>query len=156
MFRNTIAVIAFTVGAAIAAGADDRPAPPKKSDRVPAFNLVLAQAVERDGKVTIRFSLQVAAPDGADPVGGPQQRPVIGARTKIVWHDFDVPADGKDVRAWSADGKPLSSAALSKKLPKASKAVLFYGHEDPDPFYFGLFRDDVVLFVAPDDKFFLP
>ena len=104
----------------------------------------------------VHFSLPVEVPDGADHVGGANRAPVIGARSKMGWFDLDLVADGKTVRALTSDGKAIEPAALPKRLAKASRVVLFKGSVDPDPYYFGLFREDVVLFVAPADKFQIP
>jgi hypothetical protein len=142
------------IGAVTGATADDKPAPPKKGSPGPVA--VLAQAAETDGKVVVRFSLPVEVPDGADPVGGPERRPVIGARTKMGWFDVHLTADGKAVRALTSDGKAIDPKVLPKRLAKVSRVVLFQGKADPDPFYQGLFREDTVLFVAPADKFQRP
>jgi hypothetical protein len=142
------------IGVVTGATADDKPAPPKKGSPRPV--VVLAQATETDGKVAVRFSLPVEVPDGADPVGGPERRPVIGARSKMGWFDVHLAADGKAVRALTADGKAIDPKDLPKRLAKASRVVLFQGKADPDPFYLGLFRGDVFLFVAPADKFQIP
>jgi hypothetical protein len=142
------------IGAVTGAIADDKPAPPNRGSPRPV--VVLAQATERDGKVVVRFSLPVEVPDGADFVGGPERKPVIGARTKMGWFDVHLAADGKAVRALTADGKAIDAKALLKRLAKASRVVLFQGQADPDQFYLGLFREDVVLFVAPADEFQIP
>ncbi len=65
-------------------------------------------------------------------------------------------ADAQAVWALTAAGKAIEPTALPKRLAKASRVVLFKGNADPDPYYSGLFRDDVVLFVAPADKFQIP
>ena len=154
MMRCGICAVAL-VGAVAWATADDKPAPPTKASRPPDVSVV-AQATEKGGKVVVRFSLPVEVPDGADPVGGPDRAPVIGARSKMGWFDVELVADGKAVRALTADGKAIEPTALPKRLAKASRVVLFKGTADPDPYYLGLFREDVILFVAPADKFQIP
>ncbi len=70
------------------ATADDKPTPPKKASRLPDVS-VLAQATETDGRVFVRFSVPVEVPDGADPAGGPERAPVIGAQRKMGWYDVE-------------------------------------------------------------------
>jgi hypothetical protein len=83
--------------------------------------------------------------NGADAVGGPERVPVIGARSKVGWFDVHLVADGKAVRALTADGKEINPKGLPKRLAKAFRAVLFKDAADPDPYYLGLFREDVTL-----------
>ena len=72
------------------------------------------------------------------------------------WFDVELVADGEAVRALTAGGKTVDPAALPKRPAEVSKAVPFKGAADPDPCYFGLFREDAVLLVAPADKFQIP
>ena len=116
---------------------------------------VLAQATEANGKVVVRFSIPVEVPDGAYPVG-PKGELVIGANSKMGWFDIHLVADGKKVRALTADGKAIEPKDLPKRLAKACRVVLFKGQAEPDPYYLGLFREGVVLIVAPADKFQIP
>jgi hypothetical protein len=138
MVRCGICAVALA-GAAAWAAADEKPPPPKKASRPPDVTVV-ARVAEKDGTVIVRFSLPVEVPDGADPVGGPERVPVIGARSKMGWFDVHLVADGKAVRALTADGKEINPKDLPKRLAKASRAVLFKGAADPDPYYLGLFR----------------
>ena len=131
-----------------------KPAPPKKGSTWPVV-AVLAQATEANGKVVVRFSIPVEVPDGAYPVG-PKGELVIGANSKMGWFDIHLVADGKKVRALTADGKAIEPKDLPKRLAKACRVVLFKGQAEPDPYYLGLFREGVVLIVAPADKFQIP
>ncbi|HEY1375408.1 MAG TPA: hypothetical protein VGF55_01360 [Gemmataceae bacterium] len=153
MLRAALGVLAV-IGVVGAATADDKPAPPRKGG-VPI--VAVARATEKDGAVVVHLSTPVEVPDGADPVAGPDRAPVIGARSKMGWFDRDVVADGRTVRAFTADGKAIDPKDLPKRLAKASRVVLFQGQTDPDPYYLGLYREDVVLLVAaPAHTFSVP
>ncbi len=153
MVRSRMCVLAL-IGTVALATAEEKPAPPKGGPPV----MALAQATEKDGKIVVRFWLAHERPAGADYVPGPEGKSirVIGARTKMGWADVDVVADGRTIRALTADGKAIDPKDLPKRLAKASRVVLFYGQADPQPYYLGLFRESVVLFVAPANKFAFP
>ena len=76
--------------------------------------------------------------------------PVSGA--VLVWAADKRPLTlGKEVKAYSQSGKPLSKEAVLKALSKQATVVCFERATDdlepPDPFYTAMFRDDTILLM---------
>ena len=63
-----------------------------------------------------------------------------------------VKLDGKLVRAFGADGKPLESGDVAKRLAKLAPVVVFYT-DPPDAYYLQILKQGTVVFVVPQDKF---
>ncbi len=102
-----------------------------------------ATAAEVDGKVVIRLSWP-----SLQTTGKGAQKDLV-----YVWEKRKEPQTlGKDVKAYSQAGKPLSKEAVLKALAKPVAVVCFVranadDPERPDPFYTAMFRDDAVLLV---------
>jgi hypothetical protein len=64
--------------------------------------------------------------------------------------------DGKVVRAFGVDGKPLDNTELKKRLPTWTPVVVVAADLDlPDPFYMKAFNERTVTFMVPK-KLLLP
>jgi hypothetical protein len=130
--------------------AEDKPFFPKGN---PPF-IALAQASEKGGTITIRISIPAELPDGTETIPDPTKKTtgVIVPKTKIGWADSEVKLDGKKVRALTTSNKAIDAKTLSKQLAKPSRIAVFYNDTDPDPYYLGLFRDDVIVIVIGPEK----
>jgi hypothetical protein len=94
-----------------------------------------------DGDVRIRLSFPSVRTSG-------KERAIV-----YVWEERKKPLTlGKEVKAYSQAGKPMSEEAVLKALAKQVSVVCFVrvnpdDPERPDPFYTAMFRDDTVLVV---------
>ena len=111
-----------------------------------------ATAAEVDGDVRIRLSYPSVRTTGK----GAQMRQAF------VWEERKKPLTlGKEVKAYSQAGKPLSKEAVLKALAKQVSVVCFVranpdDPEQPDPFYAAMFRDDTVLLVLEAKSLWFP
>jgi hypothetical protein len=70
--------------------------------------------------------------------------------------DLTVKVDGKDVRAFGANLKPLEIDALGKRLPGYTSVVVIQAEfELPDAFFLKVLHEQSVIFVLPK-KIFAP
>ncbi len=121
----------------------------KKGDElVPAVRPVIyrATAAEMNGEVVVRLSYPTARLNGKKDAHNVSQ-------WVHVWEERRPPFTfGKEVKAYSQAGKPMSKEAVLKALAKPAAVVCFVRAspdepERPDPFYTAVFRDDTVLLV---------
>ena len=104
-----------------------------------------ATAAEVKGEVVVRLS-------GPSPRVTDKKDARNVTAMVYVWEDVKPLALGKEVKAYSRTGKPLSKEAVLKALAKRVSVVCFVrlkpdDPETPDPIYAALFRDDTVLLV---------
>jgi uncharacterized protein (TIGR03067 family) len=71
---------------------------------------------------------------------------------KVVPPDTTVAVDGKAVRAFGVDRKPLDVPELNKRLALRTAAVVVHG-QAPDPFFLKALGDRTVVFVVPKRLF---
>ena len=105
-----------------------------------------ATAIKKDGKVTIHITGPELLIRRKDPVEE------HGKDWIIAWTKQDSLVLGKQIRAYNKAGKKLDEAAVLKWLAEPVAVACFQrSHEDdpemPDPFYTGVFRDDIVILV---------
>jgi len=114
--------------------------------------------VEKNGAWVVRVSVPETRAAGTKSVPDPTGKTtgVIVAVEEAGWFDYDLTVDGRQVRAVGADGKAIDPKDLPKRLAKPARVVLFRGAGEPDPHYLGVLRDDVIVLVAPADKFKAP
>lgn len=111
-----------------------------------ALQICRATAVRRDGKVEIRVSQRETrianrAPDDK------QAKPWVDC-----WTEMEPLLLGEQIRAYTPTGKKLDEAAVLTALANPSAvACLQRTHQTdpelPDPFYAGVFRDNLVILV---------
>ncbi|MCH8149924.1 MAG: hypothetical protein IH987_18420 [Planctomycetes bacterium] len=109
-------------------------------------NIYMATAVDQDGKVVIRVSaleirIRNTARDDKDAKGW-----------ITCWTEQDPLILGRQIRAYNPSGKKIDDRAVLKALAKPVAVACFQRkHKDdpelPDPFYAGVFRDDLVILV---------
>jgi hypothetical protein len=131
------------------ASAWGQPYPPlKKGDELaPAVppRIYRATAAEVTGKVVVQLSGPSARiTDKKDAQGV--------TVTVHVWKDLKPLTLGKEIKAYSRAGRPLSNAAVLKALATQVSVVCFVrlnpdDPEQPDPLYTAMFRDDTVSLV---------
>lgn len=147
-------VTAVLAGLATDSGAQDLPPLPQG----PSPNYQLAKAVEKDGIVVVRFTrVEFRTKTVEVEKDGKKFARNIA---ESAWADagIDVPVDGKEVRAFGADGKVIDPKDLPKRLARLTQVVVFvFGpntEPKPDPFYLRALREDIVVFAAPAAKLF--
>ncbi|MEM1070530.1 MAG: hypothetical protein AAGI63_16630 [Planctomycetota bacterium] len=107
-------------------------------------NLWRASAITKDGRVAI----QLARPKYQTPrIAGPAEA--------MEWEFLPRVTLGKSASAFKADGKPMASDVLAKKLRRASGVVVFVRFYEPllepDPFYLNMIREGTVILVVSAD-----
>lgn len=105
-----------------------------------------ATAIKKDGKVVIHITGPELLIRRKDPVDKDSKDWVV------AWTKRDSLVLGKQIRAYKPSGKKLDEAAVLKALAKLVAVACFQRmHKDapemPDPFYRGVFRDDIVILV---------
>ncbi len=104
-----------------------------------------ATAAQVKGEVVVRLACpSVRITDKKDAQGV--------TLTVYVWEDMKPLTLGKELKAYSPTGKPLSKEAVLKALAAKVSVVCFVRSkrddpEQPDPFYAAMFRNDAVLLV---------
>jgi hypothetical protein len=122
--------------------------PGEEMNLAPAItpNIYQATADKKDGKVVIQvFASEILLtkkdPDDKDAKGW-----------IIAWTKMDPLILGEQIRAYKPSGEKIDENTLLKALAKPVAVACFQRtHEDdpeqPDPFYAGAFRDDLVMLV---------
>jgi hypothetical protein len=111
----------------------------------PAPEVVLAQALEKEGAWVVRVSVPETRSDG-----------LVVPVEETRWFDCDLVVDGSKVRALGTDGKAIDVKELPKRLAKPTRVVLFRGAGEPDLSHLAVFPEFVVVLVAPADSFKAP
>lgn len=111
-----------------------------------APNLYRATAVMKDGEVVIHISARESRLRKKDP-DHKETKDWIDCWTKM-----DPLIFGQQIRAYKPSGDRINEGAVLKALEKPVAVACFQrmhksDPELPDPFYTGLFRDDVVILV---------
>ena len=119
----------------------------KGDELVPTVPPVIYRAIaaEVKGEIVVRLSVpSIKMTDKKDARGV--------TMTVEVWGYMKPLTLGKEVKAYSPAGKPLSKEAVLKALATKVPVVCFVrskpdNPEQPDPFYAAMFRNDAVLLV---------
>jgi hypothetical protein len=66
-----------------------------------------------------------------------------------------VKLDGKKVKAFGGDGKPLDAEDLAKRLAKIAPVVVFQMDpaNPPDPYYLKILKEGTIVFVTSQEMF---
>lgn len=151
--RCPVAALALLLGAAPSVG-NEPPALPKAFP--PQF--FMAEAFEKGGAVQVRFLIPLGRPQPVRRVveRDGEKREVVAYRPGYDrWHSVVLEADGREVRAFDAAGKPIETQRLPKQLSKPSPVIVFLGGE-PDPYYLRVLRPGTVVLTAPHEKLVPP
>jgi hypothetical protein len=111
-----------------------------------APNIYKATAVKRDGKVMIHISARETRLRNKEP-DDKETKDWIDCWTEMAPLVFD-----EQIRAYKPSGDRINETAILRALAKPVAVACFQRtHKSdpkvPDPFYTGLFRDNVVIFV---------
>jgi hypothetical protein len=144
---------------AVRSAAQDKPAPPST---LPP-QIVVAQATEKDGGVIVKFSTpqfrQIARTITVE-TNGEKVNHLVTQTEFAQWVNVELPIDGKEVKAFGADGKAIEPKELTKRLEKPTQVAVVFGHPaleaKLDPYYLRVLREDIVVFTGPGTKFFPP
>ena len=150
MFRYLSTAAVLLLFASVVAG-DDKSALPTG----PGPEVVLARAVDKAGTWMVHVSIPETHTSGMKNVPDPTGKTtgVIVPVEESKWFEYDLIVDGRQVRACKPDGKPIEPKDLRGRLTRPVRAVLFRGNANPDPHYLGVLRDDVIVLIAPPDRF---
>lgn len=133
----------------VAAPCRSQPADPKVQGAAPW--VMLAQATDKEGVVTL--TLWHAVPQPSEVVrqvaeGGKNVQKKLLV-TEVEWDRYEVTADGKSVRAATADGKTVAPKELLNRLAVPTPAAIFI-FDQADMAQLKVFRSDTVVVFIPE------
>jgi hypothetical protein len=111
--------------------------------------------VTRDGDnlvwdVTVYKAVPVAK-EVVVVIDGKATKKVITETQMVPVHETQL-LPLKDIRAWTADGKPLDAAALARRLDRKTPVLLSRDGRPLGAAYRGLFRDDAIILALPQSQ----
>lgn len=109
-------------------------------------------AIARDNRVDMVASVPTMQTEQKEidvPLEGGKVKKQLVAQAVIAYYSFATSSPIADVRAYSADRKPISSADLQKRLQKDSMVFVCDGGQKADATYVGLLKPDTPCLFLP-------